>query len=482
MYRSLSHRTLCCLALPLLAAACRSRPPAADITAVATAGDATLTTAAIAIPFGQSRRPLRSEELRAAVELWVDYQLLARAAAAGDTISDPAIVEAALWGPIANAKAGKWYRRVQGSWPGDTTSAEAAYLSGRILTARQILLDVPERAMPYERMVIRARVDSLRQRLTPENFAAVASRISADSLSRTDGGQLPAWPAGRGIMLPEFETAIQITKPGTISGIVSTRFGVHILYRPTWAEAERFVRPAARELAKFRAESTYFAVLLGARAVQVSPGVAALARRVALHPDRYADSSTVLATMRGGDFTAATLVRWLRAYPPAEGIVGQLTNAPDTLVPEVLRRIIRNELFVQQADSAGVTLTSAERSALDADLRLQLESAVGTLGLDRRMVPDSIRALPEATRRAWFARRVTAQFASILQSTAAPVVISPTVRQLLRSRYRDVTIDDDALARALDAARRVRVTRDSTRNNAPADSASRTVKPAAPTA
>jgi hypothetical protein len=179
----------------------------------------------------------------------------------------------------------------------------------------------------------------------------------------------------------------------------------------------------------------------------------------------------VLATIRGGDFTAATLVRWLRAYPPTEGISTQLTTAPDTLVPNVLRRIIRNELFLRQADSAGVTLSAAERRGFDEDLRLQIESAVGTLGFARRVVPDSIWALSTAQRQAFFATRATAQFASIVRGTAAPVQISPSLRQLLRARYPDASIDDAGLDRALDQARTVRMRSDTSGTSKPADTA-----------
>ena len=464
----------------LAAAACRTTEPATDATLVAKAGDQTLTAATLSVPFGQSRRTLRIEEVRAAADLWLDYQLLARAVASMDTLRDPSIVEDALWGPIANAKARKWYQLRQPTWPLEPTNPEELYRAGQILTAKQILLDVPQRVTPFERTVIRGRVDSLRQQLTPENFSRVASRISADSLSRNAGGQLPAWPAGRNLMLPVFEQAIQLTKPGSISGIIATEFGVHIVYRPTWAEAERLVRPAVAELVRFRAESTYFHALETTRSVVVLPGVAALARTIAQRPDLYADSTTVLATIRGGDFTAATLVRWLRAYPPTEGISTQLTTAPDTLVPNVLRRIIRNELFVRQADSAGITITVDERRGFEEDLRLQIESAVGTLGFARRMVPDSIWALTTPQRQAFFATRANAQFASIVRGIAAPVQVTPSLRQLLRARYPDATIDAQGLQQALDHAITVRMRSDTAAAPKPADT-TRAVPASAPT-
>ncbi|MCC7054656.1 MAG: peptidylprolyl isomerase [Gemmatimonadaceae bacterium] len=456
------------VALCLAAAACSGGDPATGTTDVAAvAGGQSLSATDLGTLFGQSRLTLRTEDVRSAAELWVDYQLLARAAAGRDTIDDPTLVEAALWGPVANARARQWYQVVSLGWPADTSSPKALYDSGQVLAASQILLDVPQVALPLQRAKIRAAVDSLRSTLTPANFARVASRISADSASRRQGGRLPAWPAGRDIMVPEFEAGVLATKPGGISGVIVTSFGVHLVYRPTWAEAQSRVVPVARQLARLRAESTYFAALETAHGVTLVPDVAPLTRAVVRDPGIYADSATPLATVaRGESFTAATLVRWLRAYPPAEGMPGRLANASDTLLPQVLRRIIRNELFLRQADSARIRLTPAEMTAFSGELRTQIESAVGTLGLAGRTIPDSVWALDVGARRAIFAARVQAQHAGMVRGTAATVPISLSLRQLLRSRYPDASISPAGLDRALEIGRRVRQSADSARNAA----------------
>ncbi len=461
-------RLVCSVLLTCAACQDTSSP---DETVVASVGAHSLTTTSLSVPFGYSDRAASEEELRAATELWIDYQLLARAVATKDTLGDPQIVERAMWGPVANARAQQWYRRVSPTFPAPPLDPKTLYESGQIVTARQILIPVPKLVLPAQGFVIKQKLDSLRATLTPANFARVASRLSADSLSRNDGGQLPAWPPGRDFMIPAFEKAVLDTKPGNISAPVLTDFGAHIIYRPTWTEAQPRVLPAVRELSGFLAESTYFDALFAAQKVQMTPDVASVAREIARAPERYDDSSRVLATIAGGDFTAGMLVRWLRAFPATEGITGQLTNAPDTLVPVVLRRIIRNELFLRQADSAGIVLTRDERSVLDGQLRAMMQAAVGTLSIAEAMLPDSIRKGTNAQRLTFLVARVDRQFASILQGTAAPVPIPSPVRALLRARYSDVVVQDAALTRALDQARRVRQTRDSLRNNSPKDSA-----------
>ena len=485
--RARARSTIALLCVAAAVAACRSSETTASDDVVASSGAEKLTTADLGIAFGQSRsRRLRAEELRRAAELWLDFQLLARAAATQDSVANPGLVDEALWGPMANARARKWYQRVSASWPTAAVTPRELYDSSQVLVVRQILLRLPPVASAMQAEIVRRSIDSVRRSLTRANFAQVAARSSADSLSRKDGGLLPAWPAHRNIMLPAFEAGIIATKPGAISNAILTEFGAHIVYRLTWDEAQPRVVLAARQLANFRAESTYFHALETARSVTIVPDVAPLARAIVRDQQRYADSATVLARITGGDFTAATLVRWLRAYPPEQGIDGQITNAPDTAVPGVLRRIVRNELFLRQADSAGITLTPAERRAFDGELRTQIESAVGTLGLARRMVPDSVWKLPVPQRQAYLAARVQSLFTAMVRGTAATVPISPSLHHLLRSRYPDATISSEALDRALDRARKVRQAADSARNaagdTAQADTTPRVPEPAAPPA
>jgi len=440
-----------------LAAACRDSTPLADSAPPATAGEETLTLEELAGAFGMAPPPFRVENLRAATELWVDYQLLARAAAQEDTLGDPGIVEAALWGTMADARARKWYGRISPTFVSDSIPARELYERGEILVARQILLPTPPVANAVQAAQVRNGIDSLRRTLTPANFVAAVKRYSADSASIGAGGLLPAWPARRDVMVPEFEAGVLATRLGQISGVIPTTFGAHIIYRPTWPEAEKLAVPVARELQRMAAESTYFAGLERAADVKLADNATLLARAIADRPELYADSTAlVIATIKTGNFTAASLVRWLGAFPPSEGVQNQLLYASDTTVPVVLRRIIGSELFLRQADSAGVVLTAEEKTAFGLGLRLQIDAIVGTLGLSRRSIPDSIWTLDVADRRAYFARRIDARFASMVARTGVTVPIPPSLRLQLRRRYPDASINPVAIERAVGQARRVR--------------------------
>jgi len=60
------------------------------------------------------------------------------------------------------------------------------------------------------------------------DFAALAAEHS-DCPSRMQGGDLGAF--GRGMMVPEFETAAFALETGKVSDVVQTDFGYHLIHR-----------------------------------------------------------------------------------------------------------------------------------------------------------------------------------------------------------------------------------------------------------
>ena len=103
------------------------------------------------------------------------------------------------------------------------------------------------------------------------NFAEVAKGFSADSASRTQGGEL-GW-FRRGVMVKAFEEVAFHLKPGQISDVVRTPFGYHIIQveriEPAEIQARHIliqprIAPAQLEMTRRLADSVWKALVAGA--------------------------------------------------------------------------------------------------------------------------------------------------------------------------------------------------------------------------
>jgi parvulin-like peptidyl-prolyl isomerase len=174
---------------------------------VARAGGGDLSVTRLATLLGKSRAPIRKDIAKSIANVWVDYQLLGTAAAHNDSLSDPKLIDEAMWPAIANLKARKWYDIISKTWGvEDTTAAQRQWASGEMLAADHILL-FTQNMDDAQKAVVKKRIDAIRATVTPGNFAAVASKNSQDTQSARNGGSLGIFP--RGTMVPEFEKALQ---------------------------------------------------------------------------------------------------------------------------------------------------------------------------------------------------------------------------------------------------------------------------------
>jgi peptidyl-prolyl cis-trans isomerase D len=91
--------------------------------------------------------------------------------------------------------------------------------------ASHILFKVDDPAKEGE---IKAKAEAVLKRAKAgEDFAELAKTNSEDPVSATQGGSLGTF--GRGRMIKEFEDVAFSLKPGDISGVVRTQFGLHII-------------------------------------------------------------------------------------------------------------------------------------------------------------------------------------------------------------------------------------------------------------
>lgn len=93
--------------------------------------------------------------------------------------------------------------------------------------ARHILLKTTDKPAAEVAKIEKRMQDLLKQARSGADFAELAKKNSEDTGSAVQGGDV-GWVI-RGQMVPEFEKAAFTTKPGTISDIVKTVYGFHIV-------------------------------------------------------------------------------------------------------------------------------------------------------------------------------------------------------------------------------------------------------------
>jgi peptidyl-prolyl cis-trans isomerase D len=407
---------------------------------VAKAADQELTVTRLATLMGSSAAPLRKDVANAVADAWVNYHLIAQAAANNDSLKDNKKIDEAMWAVIANIKAKKWYDQVSKSWKSpDSTQAEAAYNNGSLLAASHILL-LTQDTTPAGKAKVKQKIDALRAQVNSANFADLAKKNSQDPGSAPRGGSLGVFP--RGAMVKEFD-----------------QYGYHIIRRPLFSEVKGDFVQAMKAGGMQAAESTYLAGLESSNKVQVKEGTAATIRAVVENPNTHRSDKTVLATSSLGKFTAADLSRWMETFPPQAQVAERVKTAPDSLLPLFVKNFVRNELVLHAADSAKLGPTQQQLDETRKMFLTTVTNAWTALNVDPKSLIAAAKSKSEREKLA--SQRVEDYITKLLQQQAQYVDVTQPVQNVLRDKY-DYTINPETLDQVLLEAAKVRLATDST--------------------
>ncbi|MEX2152725.1 MAG: peptidylprolyl isomerase [Gemmatimonadaceae bacterium] len=430
-----------------------------DVTAKAENHELSVTRLSDLIGNSPMQIPVNRDIATLVSDLWINYQLLGVAGARGDSLADQKLLDEALRGVTSNMKLRQFMDRISGTLKADSAS-EATYnqAAGGLFVARHILFPVPGGATQQQKDSVRRVAEGVRARLTTANFADLAKRHSSDPGSAQRGGSLGAFP--RSDMVKPFGDAVAALRPGDISPLVETSFGFHIIQRPTYANAKAeydsaFVRSSAQ-----RAESVFvFNVDTGAK-INVRGNAATIAKSAARDLSGYRGKTDVLASYRGGELTVGRFVGWVESYNPQMRLPQQMAQAPDSLVRQFVKSVARNEVMLNMADSAGVTIPADQMTEMRNEFKGVVTSLQQQLGVDPKSLADSARSVPERERLA--AARVEAYMDRIMAGQAQPLSVPPPVQAVLRSKFEAKTFSA-GVDRAVERARKLRAAGDSTR-------------------
>src|SRR5512145_2670913 len=123
-------RTRYALSLSLIAAgtltvaACEGLKSAftAHVDVVARAGDEELTVERFGELLGKSRVPLQKNIAENVANLWVSYHLLGKAAANNDSLTDPKVIDKAMWAAHVGQRLNRFAARLDSTMPQADTS------------------------------------------------------------------------------------------------------------------------------------------------------------------------------------------------------------------------------------------------------------------------------------------------------------------------------------------------------------------------
>ncbi|MCC7194583.1 MAG: peptidylprolyl isomerase [Gemmatimonadaceae bacterium] len=451
-------------AFTLSVAACGGLKDAlsSHVDVAASAGGRELSAQRLAQLMTEGQMPPRKDLAEAVANLWVSYHLLAQAAARSDTLGADATADQAMWAQIAQRRLQKLEEEMGATFakasPGN---AEEAYNRGDLLVARHILISADKGALKPAQLDSARRVaENVRKQVTPSNFVAMVKKYSGDPGSKETGGEY-LFPAGK--MVPEFEQGTRALKPGEISDPIQTQFGFHIIYREPYSEARAKFDTAYKVVARQRAESAWIAGVESAGNVKVKDGAATVVKAIAADIDAYRGNRTVLATARGVDLRASRVANWIAAFPPQMQARQQLQQAPDSLMPDFLRSLMRNELLLRVADSAKVELTSDDLNQVRSAFRASVRNSMSGLGILPSELADSTQA--GADRGAIAAAKVDAYLERLVKNEAQFVDISEPVVIALRASYKG-SVNEPGIERALTLATEQKAKADSAANAA----------------
>ncbi|MGQ0639165.1 MAG: peptidylprolyl isomerase [Gemmatimonadaceae bacterium] len=430
----------------------------AHVDVVARAGDQELSVERFAELLGKSRVPLQKNIAENVAELWVSYHLLGKAAARNDSLSDPKVIDKAMWAALMTQRLAKFALRLDSTMPKpDTSNMPEKYANNtELFAARHILWMFPN-GDTTKADSVRRRAESIQKQVTAANFADMAKKHSQDG-SAANGGDLGLFPAGQ--MVAVFEQAVRTLKPGEVSPLVRSQFGYHIIKRSTFDEVKDQFTPQYVGRTKQVANSLYVAKAQEAAEINIRPNAAKSLKDLAADLEGRRNDRTVIATSRAGGLTVARVAQWLNGFPSLDQVKVQMQEAPDSVLTSFVRQLATQEILIAQADSAKVQLDSVALNEVRNAFRAIVMNTWAGLNVMPNTFGDSLRT-PEA-REAEAARRSNEYVQKLLNQEAPFVDVPHVVASALREKY-DGKVNAAAIDRVVTEAQIVRARADSTR-------------------
>ncbi|HKO16819.1 MAG TPA: peptidylprolyl isomerase [Gemmatimonadaceae bacterium] len=434
----------------------------AHVDVVARASDQELSVTRLADLLGNAKIPvpITKENASIVTDLWVNYELLAHAAAIGDSLSDRKLIDKAVEPLTKNDRLRKFMDTLQTTFKVDSAS-ESTYnqAEGGLYAARHILFAFPPNATGAQKDSVRKKAESILPAVNNANFSAMAAKYSTDPGSAKQGGSLGVFE--KGSMVGPFGNAVAALKPGEISSsLVETQYGFHIIQRLPFSEVKSEYQEKYGTVARNKADSVYLSSLEKNARIEVKSNAPSVVKDAIANPVKYRKSDETLASYKGGDLTVSSFLGWLETFPPQMQVMRQLPQLPDSLVKQFVTSIAQREVMLQKADSAHIKVDTTEQAQLYQQFGQFVQRVQQELGIDPKSLSDSAKTKPERERLA--ANRVESYLDRILAGQAQPVPVPQPIASVLQDKY-ESSVNQAGLDRAVERAQKIRTVADSTR-------------------
>ena len=405
--------------------------------------------------------PITKENAGIVADLWVNYQLLAHAAAVGDSLTDRKAIDQAVQPITKNMILRKFTDTLVKSFKVDSGS-EASYnqAAGDLYAARHILFAFPPAATQTQKDSVRKKAESVLPTVTNANFGQMAEKYSSDPSAKGRGGNLGVYEKGG--MVPPFANGVAALKPGQIGPqLIESTYGFHIVQRLPFDQidkgeyAQKYSGAAVQ-----KADSVYLVGLDKTANIEVKANAPGLAKSSVGDPIKHRKDNTVLASYKGGDLTVAEFLGWIETMPPQMQVSRQLPQLPDSVVRRFVSSIAEREVMLEKADSAKITLSAEDKTQLYGQFSQLVQMLEQQLGVDPKALADSAKTAPERERLA--ANRVESYIDRILGGQAQPVPVPQPLATVLQSKY-ESSINSAGVDRSVERAQKIRATADSSR-------------------
>jgi len=380
---------------------------------------------------------------------WLEVSLIAARAAAGDSVLDPATVDSAMEPELRERRIARLFEAASAAALQRASAiVDSVYDAGEIRLIEHVFRRVGPDARPGEKEVQRVTALRIREQLQAGGSWSAAVERSEDPDSRGEHGLIGL--VRRGQLPLELEAAAFALLPGTISPVIETRFGYHIVRRPALAEARpTFIRLLAGEM-EAGAEAEEGARIVAAARLVIDPAAAGLTRGMARDPWTAAFAPrTVLARSDLGPLGSVEVARALLLLEPTAREA--LVQASDVEIEGFLRELVVRDLLASEADSAGIRVDAADRAAVGARYRTAIEAIWRAVGV----APDSLAAAAAGPERSRLAEQRVDRYIEAVAARRTELAAVPPLLTIRLLGAADWHIDSMALAAAIESARRM---------------------------